>query len=382
MKNIKIYLFAVTLSTFFLWACEEEKPRPESIETEVDVQNASSYNAADGSISVNIIKGDPPYIFHWNTGDSTESISGLTAGDYTYRVLYGENGSSVHEQTLTIAQPDPEPLQLNFNVTDATVYDKPLGAVSVEAEGGVPPYTFVWSNGETAASLENLFAGTYSVTVTDSGVPYNIVTTGSVTVGQPEFVCGQDSIRDIDGNFYSTVLIGDQCWTGENLKTIHRPDSPMEELIPIDGRICRGLFCEQIEGAHYNWTGMMNGSEAPADPEELVQGICPTGWHIPSRDEFTELDQYLSVDGNGGTGFFSGAKMKGEGSSSGFDAIPAGNWGYGIYNNAPYASFWTKTELATNAQRAHVFYVTDDTPFLNSAHQNKENGFNVRCIKD
>ncbi len=383
MKISKIKILLFSLLAFFAVSCEEEEQSvPEELVMEAMIEPASEYNAANGSISLNILQGEGPYIYDWNTGDSTAAITGLKAGDYTVTVTYGPNGIAYTEQTYTVEQPEAEPLNLNFTVTDVQQYDKPQGAIELEVSGGTPPYTFLWNNGETSPVLENLLAGTYTVTVTDSGDPYSIETTGFAVVNQPEFVCGQDSIRDIDGNLYSTVVIGEQCWTGENLKTIHRPDSPSDELIPIEGRLCRGLFCEQQEGAHYDWHGMMNGAAPAGLPDEEIQGICPTGWHLPTEEMFTGLDEFLSIEGNGGEGFFSGAKMKGTESSSGFDALFAGNWGYGIYNNAPYASFWTSSEMPTNPNRAEIFYVTDDTPFLNSGHQPKDFGFNVRCIKD
>jgi uncharacterized protein (TIGR02145 family) len=365
----------------FLFSCEEESIIPDPMELELQVQDASAFNARDGAIQVNILQGEPPYFFHWNTGDTTRSISGLRAGDYTVKIVFGPQGKAFYQQTATVSQPDAVPLNLEFVVTDSDRFGKPQGAIRVNASGGVPPYKYLWSTGATTQTVENILAGTYSVTVTDSGNPGSISTKGSVTVRQPEFVCVQDSIRDIDGFVYSTVMIGNQCWIGENLKTIHRPDSRPGELELIDGRLCRGLFCQRAEGAHYTWHGAMNSHPAASSPEDMIQGICPTGWHLPTRVMFENLDKYLSVDGNGGPGFFSGTKMKGPDSSSGFDALFTGNWGFGIYNAAPYAGFWSSTQNSANPANARMVYVTQDTPFLNAADQPKIYGFNIRCIK-
>lgn len=382
MKQLIATSFVLAIMGTVITSCDKEEKRPDPIELEMQVQHASAYNAKDGSIDVNILSGDPPFIYHWSTGDSTSSVSGLFAGDYTVKIIYGPNGSSFFEQTTTVEQPEPAPLNLTFSVQDSPVYGRPLGMAEVSVEGGEPPYTYLWSNGATTALAEDLMAGTYTVTVTDSGDPFYITTTGSVTIGQPEFVCGQDSVPDIDGNYYSTVLIGDQCWLGENLRTTHVPDPYDGELIPIDGRFCRGLFCQNAEGAHYTWTAMMNGAEPAAEPDEKIQGICPTGWHLPTRAMFEELEDWLSVDGNGGTGFFAGAKMKGENSSSGFDALFTGSWGFTIYNQAPYAGFWSATQAPQNPANARIIYLTQDTPFINGSNEPKGYGFNVRCIKD
>jgi uncharacterized protein (TIGR02145 family) len=281
-----------------------------------------------------------------------------------------------------VSQHDPVPLDLSFQVTDVPIYGKPLGTVSLQVSGGTPPYRYTWNNGATTSTVEGLFAGQYSVVVRDSGDPFVTETEGSVVIGQPEFVCGQDSIMDIDGLLYATVMIGDQCWTASNLRTINRPDSPFPDLVPIDERFCQGLFCQQQEGAHYSWYAAMNGAEAATEPDQQIQGICPTGWHIPTREEYGQLEAWLNVAGNGGSGFFAGAKMKGEESTSGFDALFTGNWGYGVYARAPQASFWTSTEFATNTNNALLVYVTDDTPFVNATNRPKSFGLNVRCVKD
>lgn len=383
MKRINLFFILLAITTIVLVSCEEESNTPPvPIEVEFNVTDASSYNAKDGSITVEVVAGDPPYIYTWNTGDTTASITGLGAGEYAVKIVYGENGEAFHEETAVVGQPEPEDLTLDFTVTDVQNYGRASGRIEISVTGGVPPYTYLWSNGSTESIADGLFAGTYSVTVTDSGDPYSITTEGFATVEQPEFVCGTDSIMDVDGILYSTVQIGEYCFLGENLRTIHTPESTAELMIPIEGRLCRGLFCEQVQGAHYTWHAAINGSEPAQSPEDKIQGICPTGWYLPTKEVYEDLDEWLSVDGQGGEGFFSGAKMKGEESSSGFDALFTGNWGFGIYNNAPYASFWTSSQSTTSEQQARMIYLTEDTPFMNAANQPKEFGMNVRCVKD
>lgn len=382
MRGFGVLLLLLSLLAFLLISCEEEERILPPIEIDFDVRDASAYNAADGAIDLLITGGESPFYFFWNTGDTTRNISGLHAGNYQVRMIYGANGSSFYEASVSVSQPDPAPLDLHFDVTDVPLYGKALGAITLTVSGGTPPYRYVWSNGATTATLEELFAGTYSVVVRDSGEPFVTETEGSVVVSQPHFACGNDSIRDINGNLYPTVLIGDQCWMAENLRSQHRPDSPYPDLVPIEGRFCQGLFCQQKEGAHYTWHAAMNGADAAKAPDQKIQGICPTGWHIPTRAEYAELEQWLNVDGNAGQGFFAGNKMKGLESSSGFDALFTGNWGYGVYARAPQASFWTSTEFATNPNNALLIYVTEDTPFVNATNRPKSFGLNVRCVRD
>jgi uncharacterized protein (TIGR02145 family) len=131
----------------------------------------------------------------------------------------------------------------------------------------------------------------------------------------------------------------------------------------------------------------MNGDAGATidDPNVVSQGICPEGWAVPTRAQFQELDAVLSVNGNYGDGFFSGTKMRGEDSSSGFDALYAGNWGYGVYVNNEIAAFWTSTNFFVGdedvAADGYYFLVTSDVPLLSSGHKPKDFGLSVRCIK-
>lgn len=381
MKRIDFISLVFVFLACLSFSCDEGDLKKEPADIQFEIHDVTVFNGNDGEIRLNISRGEEPFYFFWSTGDTTRDISGLYAGNYHLKIIYGKNGNSFYEGSATVSQPDPEPLKIHFVVIDSPIYGRPLGSVSISVEGGTPPYTFEWNTGETTSSIDGLFAGTYSVRVTDSGEPSRIETHASVVVGQPDFVCGRDSIMDIDQNLYPTVQIGEQCWLAENLRTIHKPDLHEGEMIEIDGRFCHGIFCEQEEGAHYTWDAMMNGSPASAAPDDKIQGICPAGWHLPTREMYSELSQWLSVDGNGGSGVFAGAKMKGAESTSGFDALFTGNWGYGIYTRAPQASFWSSTGHETDPGAARLIYVTEDTPFVNSTHRNKSFGLNVRCLK-
>jgi hypothetical protein len=72
---------------------------------------------------------------------------------------------------------------LSFSKTDASCFGSSNGSATVTATGGTAPYTYAWSSGATTASISNLAAGTYSVTVTTNG---GCTATGQVTIAQPE----------------------------------------------------------------------------------------------------------------------------------------------------------------------------------------------------
>ena len=113
--------------------------------------------------------------------------------------------------------------------------------------------------------------------------------------------CGQMRVEDPDGNFYSTVLIGNQCWMKENLRTTHYADG---EEIPFSS-------ATYVEAAHYfypggndnnveaygllyNWNAAMHGENYTNNSAPTgVQGICPDGWHLPSYAEINTLISYV-----------------------------------------------------------------------------------------
>jgi len=372
------WMILVWLSALLFSGCEDRSVfQSEEIVIDFTVTDASGFNRNDGAIDVTLNNVPAPAATFWSTGETTEDINNLYAGDYLLKVTYGMSG--VTEITITVGQPDPEALQLDFQVTDASRYAKRDGSIVLTVAGGTPPYQAIWNGIDTTLLLEGIGAGTYQVVVTDAGDPYQVVATGMVDVSEPQFVCGVDSIPDLDGNLYPTVVIGNQCWLAQNLRTRHvMVDS---SLMEIEGLYCAGTSCYDARGAHYTWESAMNGGEAASEPYAMVQGICPDGFYLPTRKVFQDLDSILSIPENYGPGTFSGAKMKGAESTSGFDALNNGNWGYGIYNNTQIATWWTSTGFASDAGDSYYFMVTEDTPFLSSGHKPLDFGMSVRCMQ-
>lgn len=383
---------SLLLSMFILLlfaSCEKDKndlnKKTEPLIVLDSIVDVSSFGGSDGKIILDIRGGEKPLFLQWSTGDSSKSIDGLSAGSYTVYITYG--GSGVFSQTYMVEEPGPKGFSIDYEVTDVSHFSAADGKIEItNIAGGIAPYAYLWQNEHwnlddsvKTKNLEGLLPGQYKLYVTDSN-PYQRVTDSIVIeVGRPAFRCGIDSVRDVDNNVYPTVLIGDQCWIAQNLKTVHNPTIP-DEL--IEDRFCYNVYCFGAEGAHYTWHAAMNGSEGATGPYEEIQGICPDGWHIPTQKEWEDLDSLLSIPGNYGDGFFSGAKLKGKNSSTGFNALLIGNWGYDIYKTAEQASFWTATPSGKNTENANHKYLTEDTPLMNGGTSPKEYGLSVRCIKN
>ncbi|MFH0843549.1 MAG: fibrobacter succinogenes major paralogous domain-containing protein [Bacteroidota bacterium] len=213
--------------------------------------------------------------------------------------------------------------------------------------------------------------------------PRNIVFNPSLTYG---------IVTDQEGNSYRTIQIGQQTWMAENLRSTHYSDGGeiphVKDIIAWTG-LTTGCYCyydndtlnRSSYGALYNWF-------AVDDP----RGICPAGWHIPSDEEFTLLEEYL------GGSTYAGMKMKeisqvhwaspniGATNESGFTALPGGSryWSfkYDFFHMGYFAVFWTSTEFISDVQSAWFRYLAMDEVRIEKSTWWKITGFSVRCVKD
>lgn len=198
-----------------------------------------------------------------------------------------------------------------------------------------------------------------------------------------------NTITDIDGNIYSIATIGTQTWMQENLKTSrYRDGSPIPQLV-IDASWSAdqtGAWCwyqnnprvESPYGKLYNWHAVVN-----------TNGLCPTGWHVPTSAEWTVLVDYL-----GGTAT-AGGKMKemglanwlspnsGASNKSGMAALPIGyRFQGGSYSShGVNASFWSSTASSTNTFAWYLVLEHDNMTSVLYDFQNGS-GFSVRCLKN
>ena len=120
----------------------------------------------DGTAMANPIYGTPPYNYLWNTGATTQGIEGLWAGDYIVTVTDDLGCFGVEE--VTINQFDCPEMDIEYNWKHAC-YGQCDGYISISnVINGEPPFTYLWSNGETTPSIYSLCPDNYVVTVTDA----------------------------------------------------------------------------------------------------------------------------------------------------------------------------------------------------------------------
>ena len=201
---------------------------------------------------------------------------------------------------------------------------------------------------------------------------------------------GKNRLKDKrDGKVYKTVKIGNQVWMAENLA--YKPSSGNYWAYDNDDANV------EIYGYLYDWHTVMNGATSSNSNPSNVQGICPSGWHVPSDAEWTELTDYL------GGQSFAGGKLKSTGTieagtglwylgntgatnETGFTALPGGIWWYDgtFYHIGIYGHWWSSTEssneYSTISAWRRVMPCYDS--YVDRDYHFKGNGLSVRCVRD
>ena len=219
------------------------------------------------------------------------------------------------------------------------------------------------------------------------------------------WACGNPLVDSRDSKSYATVLIGNQCWMKQNMNigticTADQTDNQTVEKYCYNNTIAN---CDlnnnpnyYPDGGLYQWAEAMqyaascNGTGAPPNDKCVtpVQGICPTGWHIPSHYELTTLERNVGSNPSafpyntsilGWLGTNEGTNLKPEG-SSGFEGNLAGfrytDGSFGSRGTSAYV--WSSLESASAWTRGLLSgYATVDRYYLDEAL-----GFSVRCLKD
>lgn len=191
-----------------------------------------------------------------------------------------------------------------------------------------------------------------------------------------------------DGQVYRTVKIGNQVWMAENLNYEYKVNGSTY------GNWCyndSALYCERY-GRLYTWAAAMDsattgcGYGATCETDAgAVQGICPDGWHLPSRAEWDTLIAFVGGEDVAGrrlrsiSGWYDNANGD---DGYGFSALPSGiRHGNGGFNNAGQnANFWSSSESSPDSSSQMYMYYTVRSAGLVGNAKNK--AFSVRCVKD
>lgn len=138
---------------------------------------AANCGSSNGSASVNVTSGSGTYTYSWSNGGTASSISNVAAGSYTVTVVDGACSTSATVFVGNTGGPTASATSTSVSCNGGS-----NGSASASATGGTPNYTYSWSNGGNTATISNVAAGTYTVTVSDANT---CLSTATVTVNEP-----------------------------------------------------------------------------------------------------------------------------------------------------------------------------------------------------
>ena len=151
-----------------------------------------------GALDVTVIPLTAPWTYLWSTGATTQDVSGLTHGTYTVSVTVGVSCTTIFE---FIVPDNAGGLSAGIPGFAPSTCEREDGATGVIALGGLEPYTYLWSNGATTLGNQNIFADTYTVTVTDAN---GCTATSSITVGNVNYNMAIEGVVNVP----NTTCIG------------------------------------------------------------------------------------------------------------------------------------------------------------------------------
>jgi len=141
-------------------------------------ENVACFGENNGSAIVYPSGGTTSYSYLWDDGQTTAVAVNLFPGTYSVTVT-DANGCTTSKSVLIT---EPAVLVNGVSLNNVSCFGENNGSATISSSGGTPAYSYSWNNGQTTASVVNLSAGNYSVTVTDA---HGCVAASAVSISQP-----------------------------------------------------------------------------------------------------------------------------------------------------------------------------------------------------
>jgi uncharacterized protein (TIGR02145 family) len=433
MKNL-IRISGVILLIFLIHSCKKDKPTSPVLTTS-GVTSISYTTATSGGNVTN--EGGSPVISRgvcWNTStnptiDNSKTVESGRLGPFTSNITnleqftqyhvraYAMNSAGVgygNQETFTTSQVALASLTTTAitSITQTTAVSG--GNITNDNGGSVYARGVCWNNATNPTTANNKTTDGKGIETFVSNLiglqPGTIYYVRSYATNNAGTSYGEEktfttykanAISDFEGYYYNIINIGTQVWMGENLKTTKYSDGTSIPLVNSEntwGALTTtskayswyndNINSKDIYGTLYTWAAAMNGTVSSSTDPSGVQGVCPTGWHLPSLAEWTELETFL-----GGSNI-AGGKMKESGithwdgpntgatNESGFTGLPGGirqEIGSCV-NMGVHGVWWSSTEPELDYARTTTLTNWAESTFINT--NPKKRGLSVRCVKD
>jgi len=264
-----------------------EVTEPIAILVAVSSTDETAAGANDGSATANPTGGVPPYAFAWSNGGTTDIITGLSPGTYSV-VVTDDNGCEM-SNSVAVNGVDCT-INIDLATIDIACAGSAEGVIQTNVSGAVEPYTYMWSNGATTASLQNLEAGSYTLSFTDGNSCEAEVT---ATIESPEPILVNTNSTPVscnggnDGNIMLTVIGGVGPYTfswsdGSNQCDIPQAPSGTYTVIITDTNGCTQTSSAEI-----------------LQPDPLLSNVSATGETAAGANDGT-----ATANPMGGTGSY------------------------------------------------------------------------------
>lgn len=140
--------------------------QPDELNLSYSKNDISCYGGCNGSINLTVTGGTAPFQFLWSDGSTSEDMQNLCFSNYLVTVTDANGCSS----TLVVDLDNPDELISSMQSVNVSCFNATNGSIDLEVDGGIPPYTYNWSNGSSSQDLSGIAAGTYMVTIYDANL--------------------------------------------------------------------------------------------------------------------------------------------------------------------------------------------------------------------
>ncbi len=333
-----------------------------------------------------ILSGSGGIFINPNAANAT--FTGNACTSYTLRwTIQGPCSSSSDQVTIAFQQ---APNTANAG-SDQTASSLTVNlAANAPASGVSGTWSIVSGTGGSfsninspSSSFTGIFGQTFVLKWTLTAC--NTTSFDQVSITFPMAIPG-NGVVDIDGNSYSTTIIGTQEWMGQNLRTSKYANGNSITYFstwPYSSSTSAGYSYYNNSSSNNSVYGKLYNWYAATDS----RNVCPTGWHVPSKIEWDILFNYLASA--------PGGKLKETGTSHwltpntgatnevNFTALPGGYIDYSSsYNLGEYGYYLSTTIDINNSDYAEL----ERLVYINSGVQNiqyyKNNGYSIRCLKN